>query len=76
MRHLAESAAYGIGSVTLVTVAGVQDFLVKLASSLVIATLSAVIAHYVRRALVRRDFTKKAQDYKRRHPERYDQPRK
>lgn len=67
--RIAESATYGAVSTALVTVAGVQDFLSKLAASLVIAALSAVVAHYVKHGLARRMWSKKAKEmHERRFP--------
>ena len=59
---LAESATLGAVSTAAVTIAGVQDFLTKLITSLVIAALSTVVAHYVKHGLARRMWSKKAKE--------------
>lgn len=62
MKHVGESFAYGIGSTALVTVAGIQDFLTKLISSLIIAAFAAAVSHYVKHGLARRMWSKKAKE--------------
>jgi len=62
MRGISESVAYGAASTALVTVAGVQDFLIKLVSSLVIAAFAAAVSHYVKHGLARRMWSKKAKE--------------
>lgn len=60
--RLVESAAVGAVSTAAVTIAGVEDFLTKLVASLVIAALSAAVAHYVKHGLARRMWSKKAKE--------------
>lgn len=70
---LAESVTYGVASTAAVTVAGVQDFLTKLITSLVIAALSTVVAHYVKHGLARRMWSKKAKELHERAAKRHDE---
>jgi hypothetical protein len=62
MRGLSESFAYGATSTAIVTVAGVDDFLLKLITSVIIAVVAATVSHYVKHGLARRMWSKKAKE--------------
>ena len=62
MKHIGESITFGAASTAIATVAGIEDFLTKLVTSLVIAALAAVVSHYVKHGLARRTWSKKAKE--------------
>jgi CHASE1-domain containing sensor protein len=57
-----EDFIHAAAATTLVTIAQVQTFIVQLFSTLVIACLSAVMTHFVRRWLRAREWSKKAKE--------------
>jgi hypothetical protein len=58
MKHLGEDVALGVGSFAAVSVVGVEDVVIKAIASMVIAALSSVVAHFVKKWLHRREYSK------------------
>jgi membrane protein implicated in regulation of membrane protease activity len=50
-----QDISVGLGATFVVTLAGAEDFGMKLMSSVVVAIVTTVVVYFVRRALERRD---------------------
>ena len=69
MKHAADSIAHGSVSAVLVTVAGFQDLVSKCISGLIVVAITSVASHLIKKALRRREWSKKAKEmHERRFP--------